>query len=39
MDLNTLKSTLNSMKCTGAFSDAFYRFIKEDIGMHYIYPD
>lgn len=39
MDLNSLKITMNSVKGIGQFSNAFWRFIKEDIGVHHIYPD
>ena len=38
MDLNTLKMTLNTMKKGGDFSTEFWRFIKEEVGIHYIYP-
>lgn len=27
------------MKDVASFSQAFWRFIKEDIGIHYIYPE
>ena len=39
MDLSSLKMTMNTVKGTGGFSAAFWRFIKEDIGIHHIYPD
>ena len=39
MELSTLKMTMNTVKGVGDFSKAFWRFIKEDIGIHHIYPD
>ncbi len=39
MDLNTLKMSMNSIKGAGDFGNAFWRFIKEDIGVTCIYPD
>ena len=39
MDITNLKMTMNSIKGIGEFSKAFWRFIKEDIGIHYIYQD
>jgi hypothetical protein len=38
MDLNTLKTTMNMTKGVDKFSDEFWRFIKEDVGIKYIYP-
>lgn len=38
MDLNTLKTTMNVTKGVDKFSDAFWRFIKEEVGIKYIYP-
>ncbi len=38
MDLNTLKTTMNMAKGVDKFSDEFWRFIKEDVGIKYIYP-
>ena len=37
-DLNTLKMTLNTIDRSQEFSKEFWRFIKEDVGIHYIYP-
>jgi hypothetical protein len=31
--------TMNTMKGVDKFADAFWRFIKEDIGIKYIYPE
>ena len=30
---------MNTIKGTGEFSNSFWRFVKEDIGIHHIYPD
>ena len=38
VDTNSLKLTMNTIKGTGDFSNSFWRFIKEDIGIHTIYP-
>ena len=39
MIITSLKTTMNTIKGTGDFSNSFWRFIKEDIGIHTIYPD
>eukprot|EP00347_Sterkiella_histriomuscorum_P007790 403347554 len=39
MELSTLKGTMNTIKGIGGFSTAFWRFIKEEIGVQHIYPD
>ena len=39
MDLTSLKETMNTIKGTAKFSDAFWRFIKEEVGIHHIYPE
>jgi len=31
--------TMNTIKGTGDFSRSFWRFIKEDIGIHNVYPE
>ena len=36
--VTTLKKTMNSIKGTGDFSNSFWRFIKEEIGIHNVYP-
>jgi hypothetical protein len=38
--VNTLKETLNSSKQNSykAFSDTFWRFVQEDVGVSHIYP-
>lgn len=30
---------MNTVKGIGGFSTAFWRFIKEDVGIQHIYPD
>jgi hypothetical protein len=37
--VSNLKVTMNTVKGTGDFSNSFWRFIKEEIGIHNIYPD
>lgn len=37
--VSNLKMTMNTIKGTGDFSNSFWRFIKEEIGIHNIYPD
>ena len=34
-----MKLTMNTIKGTGDFSNSFWRFIREDIGIHIIYPE
>ena len=31
--------TMNTIKGVGEFSKAFWRFIKEELGISHIYPD
>ena len=39
MDVTQLKTTINSLSGqTTKFSDNFWKFIKEEVGIHYIYP-
>ena len=37
--ITNLKMTLNTITGTGDFSNSFWRFIKEEIGINHIYPD
>lgn len=37
--ITNLKMTMNTIKGSGEFSNSFWRFIREDIGIHTIYPD
>ena len=37
--INSLKMTMNTIKGTGDFSNSFWRFIKEEIGIHHTYPE
>jgi predicted nucleic acid-binding protein len=37
--VTTLNRTMNSIKGTGDFSNSFWRFIKEEIGIHNVYPE
>ena len=37
--LTNLKFTMNTIKGTGDFNRSFWRFIKEDIGIHNVYPE
>ena len=39
MELSSLKMTMNTVKGVGNFSDGFWKFIKEEVGIHYIYPE
>lgn len=37
--ITSLKMTMNTIKGTGDFSNSFWRFIREEVGIHNIYPD
>ena len=37
--LTNLKMTMNTIKGTGDFIKSFWRFVKEDIGVHNLYPE
>jgi len=37
--ISTMKQTMNTIKGTGDFANSFWRFIKEEIGIHNVYPD
>jgi hypothetical protein len=37
--ITNLKFTMNTIKGTGDFGRSFWRFIKEDIGIHNTYPE
>jgi hypothetical protein len=40
MDLTNLKTTLNTIKYSdNNFTDSFWRMIKEEIGIHHVYPE
>jgi hypothetical protein len=37
--ISNMKMTMNTIKGTGDFANSFWRFVKEDIGIHLIYPE
>ena len=37
--ISNMKMTMNTIKGTGDFANSFWRFVKEDIGIHIIYPE
>lgn len=37
--ISNMKMTMNTIKGTGDFSNSFWRFVREEIGIHIIYPE
>lgn len=37
--ISNMKMTMNTIKGTGDFANSFWRFVREEIGIHIIYPE